>query len=164
MGISTSDAFYAAIAVLGLTSISDFVADHKAAFHLIAGLFFTIFGAKTFLSNTEKAIAKTENSIISLPYAFTSATLMTFSNPLILMFFVTGFPILAMTSDFKAVFGFVTIIGVFLGSLAWTAQIVLTTSYFRYAISRKKQVIIDKTTGVLLLLFGILEIWKFLHA
>jgi threonine/homoserine/homoserine lactone efflux protein len=164
LGISTSDAIYAAIAVLGLNGIADFIVDHKAAFHLLAGLFFAGFGAKTFFSNTEAALAKAENSLISLPYAFTSSVLMTFTNPLILMFFVTGFPVLTMTSGFKAVYGALTIFGVFLGSLAWTVQIVVTTSYFRYSISQQKQVMIDKITGVLLLLFGSVEIWKCLNS
>lgn len=164
LGISTSDAIYASITVLGLSRISDFIFDHKSAFHLLAGLFFAGFGVKVFFMNAEQANAKVENKFISMPYAFGSAVVMTLTNPLTLVFFITGYPALTVSTGFHSIDGFFAILGVFIGSLAWTSQLVIGTSYFRYALSPQKQLLIDKITGILLMIFGVVELWKFLFS
>jgi len=161
LGIAVSDGIYSGVAALGLTGISDFILSHKPVFHLLAGLFFAGFGIKAFFTKAEPMIAKAENIPISMHYALGSSILMTLSNPLILLFFISGFAALTPESGFNSLSGGVTIVGVFTGSLIWSAQIVASVSFLRHSINQDKQMLIGKVIGVLLLIFGVWEIGRY---
>lgn len=158
LGIAASDATYAAIAVLGLTGISEFILAHKMAFHLLAGVFIGGYGIKIFLSKTEPVISGNETPRRSLPSAFGSSVLMTLTNPLIILFFVTVFATLTPASGFNRISSIITITSIFSGSFLWYLGIILSVSYFRHVISDEKRILIDKITGIFLILFGIAEV------
>jgi len=158
LGIAVCDALYAAIAALGLTKISEFILANKVGFNLVAGMFIGCYGIKIFLSKNEPKIANKEISYVSLPYAFGSSLMMTLTNPLTILFFVTVFATLTPQSGFDNLSSAITIGSVFSGSLSWYIGIIASVSFFRDVISDKKRMLIEKITGIFLIIFGILEI------
>lgn len=157
-GIALSDAIYSSIAALGLTGISRFILAHEASFNMGAGIFLVCFGIKIFFTDSNPEINKKENSSISLPYAFGSSVLMTMTNPLTVIFFVTVFAAIAPASGFDHLSSILTIAGVFTGSLAWSVGVVVCVTYFRHVISESKRILIDRITGGALVIFGISEL------
>lgn len=162
LGISISDAIYSAIAAFGITVISHFVMAHALAFQLFAGAFIGIFGVKIFFTKDDTTLADQEKSAITLYYALCSSVLMTMTNPLTILFFVTMFTTLTPASGFDHLSAVVTICGVFLGSILWYTGITTIVSLFHSIISGRVRILIDRITGVALIVFGITEILKVL--
>ncbi|HEU5047971.1 MAG TPA: LysE family transporter [Rickettsiales bacterium] len=161
-GVAASDAVYSAIAALGLTRVSDFLLAHEVAFHLFAAIFLIGFGIKIYFTKAEPEIEGKEcRSTISIPYAFSSAMLMTLANPLTVMFFVTSFTVLAPQGGFKPIDCGAVVAGIFMGSCAWLSGVVISVSYFRHVISVRVREMIDRVTGVALVAFGISELVRF---
>lgn len=161
LGIATSDGFFAAIAALGLTGISRFILTNELVFHLVAGTVIGFFGLKIFFSKYESNIADTDTSSLSLPHALGSAFLMTLTNPLTILFFVTAFAALKPSSGFDPISGLIAVVCVFLGSFAWYLGVVATVSHFHHAINDRDRMLIDKTIGIFLIL---VSVWEILQA
>lgn len=162
VGIAMSDAFYSSIAALGLTGISQFILAHESTFNLVIGLFLIGFGIKIYTTKSNPEIKQNDSAAISLPYAFGSAMLMTLTNPLTILFFVTAFAAITPNTGFDHVSSTVTISGVFAGSFAWMTGVVVCVSYFRHVISESKRILIDRVTGASLVVFGVWELFLFL--
>ncbi len=159
-GIAMSDAIYSAIAALGITSVSHFILAHSTEFDLIAGIFLGCFGIKIYFNNNEDVVTRNEKIFVSLPYSFGSSIIMTLTNPLTLMFFITVFTTLTPKGGFDYVSRMVTVAGVFTGSLSWSVGLVVSVTFFRDVINDRKRMLIDKITGALLMVFGLSEIWR----
>lgn len=158
-GIALSDTTYSLLAVLGVTSISDFIQKHKYSFDICVGVFIILIGLNIYFSKSESEdqIALKTN-IISLPYALFSATFLTLTNPVPLLFFVTIFTALVPQTGFSEVTGTLTVAGVFAGSFLWSLGIVASVSALRNIITAQRRLMIDKVTGLFLIVFGISEI------
>jgi len=158
LGIAISDATYAMLAVLGITQIYDFIIQHQSIFHLVVGCFVIFIGITIYRKPSEEAVLDTPTEPMSLPYAFTSAILLTITNPIPLLFFVTIFTTLAPQAGFGEFYSIIVVAGIFTGSFAWFSGVVASVSALRHTINTKRKNTIDKVTGGLLIIFGISEL------
>ena len=90
IGVATSDSFYAAVAVLGLTVISGFIISHETIFRIIASIGLIVIGAKICLSVPPGVCSSDEHGTYLKDYL--SMVAITIANPLTLLFFVTILP------------------------------------------------------------------------
>jgi threonine/homoserine/homoserine lactone efflux protein len=160
-GIAVADGTYAAIAALGLASISSFVLAHEQPLHVAAGLFLLYLGLKTFIPR--KTTEDTDTSarlLVAWPAAFGSALLLTLTNPPTIVMFAAIFTALAPKSGFDTVSALVTVAGVFSGSLLWWCGVTAAVSAFRHAIGGKARRWIDRVAGLVLVVFGVAELKK----
>src|SRR6185369_15557114 len=91
LGIALSDSIYASMAAFGITAVSNFVLAHEFAFQIFAGGIIGFFGIKIYFTKDDPSLADKESAKVSLPYALCSSVLMTLTNPLTILFFVTIF-------------------------------------------------------------------------
>lgn len=118
LGIATADAISAAIAVLGLTLISNFLISQQIWFRLIGGLFLCYLGFRIFLARP--AVQTTSVKESSLMGAYASTFFLTFTNPVTILSFVAiyaGWGVESLSGDYFS--AAVLTLGVFTGSALW---------------------------------------------
>ena len=161
LGVAASDTTYAILAVLGVTSIYDFITLHAARFHLGVGIFIIFIGLNLYFTKPEpEDMLAIKTNITSLPYAFFSSMFLTLTNPVPLLFFVTIFTALAPHNGFTNTSAFITVIGVFTGSFLWMLGIVASVTALRHVITTERRLLVDKVTGLLLIAFGVSELLR----
>ncbi|MFM0335423.1 LysE family translocator [Paraburkholderia fungorum] len=166
-GIASGDALYGLIAALGLVGISQFMLAYDRPLHLVAGLFLLYLGVRTLLQKPP-AEAANENGNgngklaqvgrAGALRAYASSLLLTLTNPQTVIMFAALFTTLAPRGAFSSGIALTTVSGVFCGSIAWWCFLVTVVSLARHAIGSKLRVAIDRFVGLMLAVFGIVEI------
>ena len=158
-GIAVGDGVYALVAALGLAGVSRFMLAHERPLHLAAGLFLLYLGARVALANREDG-AKTweERGTASWPAAFSSAVLLTLTNPPTIMMFAAIFTALAPRSGFAPGIAALTVGGVFTGSLLWWCGLVAAISAASHMMGTAVRRWVDHIAGTILGLFGVVQI------
>ena len=154
LGASTADGVYCALAGLGAHAIPVFLTNEKAAFQFLAGLIFVIVGICIFLSSPKNSPMKTH--IKGLLGAFTSIFLLVLANPLNLLIFAAVFAALGISgwgADFLSTLCVVA--GVFLGSAIWAPILVTGVLHFRLELNRTRFSYLNRLTGTIITVFGI---------
>jgi len=161
-GIASGDAAYGLIAALGLVGISQFMLAYDRPLHLLAGLFLLYLGVRTLLQkppadgNGNGELAQVGSAGALRAYA--SALLLTLTNPQTVIMFAALFTTLAPRGAFSPAIALTTVGGVFAGSIAWWCLLVTVVSLARHAIGSKLRVAIDRVVGLMLAVFGVVEI------
>ena len=154
LGIATGDGVYAFVAALGLVSVSRFMLCYDRPLHFLAGLFLLYLGLKTcFARPAAGTITR-----VSTAAGYTSALLLTLTNPPTIISFAAIFTFLAPTSGFSSYTSAETVVGVFLGSTLWWLALTVTVSIVRHAVGQRARRWIDVTSGAVLSLFGVAEV------
>ncbi len=154
LGVATSDSFYAAVTVLGLTVISGFIISNQFFFRTIASIGLILIGLKIYLSIPPEICPTEEHSTYLKDYA--SMVAVTLANPLTLIFFIAvlpGFGVLLSGTSVYSSMGFVA--GIFLGSTAWWVFLCGTLGSFRSCISSGTLGIINRVSGILIACIGV---------
>lgn len=120
VGAAVSDMLYAGITVLGMSFVTDFVADPTYRFYLqvIGSLVLLVFGFYTYRNDPLKKMRQSGKQTGTLWYNGWTAFLVTLSNPLIIILFgalVAQFAF-APSNPFDMAVGFLSIAG---GALLW---------------------------------------------
>lgn len=161
LGAAMGDAFYGAVAVLGLTVISDFLLIHQKAFQFCGGLFLCYLGINTFLSKPSLSVQETKKG--SLLGDFVSTFALTIINPLTILSFIAvfaGLSVVSSSSDYISSMSL--ILGIFLGSASWWLVLSTTTGFFRKSLTQAGIVIVNKVSGSIIVSFGCWAFWEFL--
>jgi len=118
LGVATADAIAAAIAALGLTVVSGFFLDQEAWLRVVGGFFLCYLGFRTFSIRPQvQSISTREYSPAG---AYSSAFLLTFSNPVTVLSFVAIYAGLGVGNLSGAYFAAALLAsGVFFGSAIW---------------------------------------------
>ncbi len=156
-GIAIGDATYGAVAALGLASVSRFMVAYEKPLHIAAGIFLIYLGLKTLRTKTAETPAELGASKGWLRDLVTSI-LLTLTNPPTIIMFAAVFTALAPASGLDLAGAVSTIAGVFTGSLSWWCLVVALVTGFRHAIGRGARTWIDRIAGVVLAMFGVVEI------
>lgn len=157
-GIAAGDGLYAAVAALGLTSVSTFMLAYDRPLHLAAGLFLLYLGLKTFWRKPGDGAAAAMPAQASSVRAFWGSLLLTLTNPPTIIMFAAIFAALAPASGFDPASALATVGGVTLGSLLWWCFIVGCVALFRHALGGRARLWIDRIAGSFLVFFGVAEI------
>ncbi|MCF7729060.1 MAG: LysE family translocator [Chthoniobacterales bacterium] len=156
LGAATADSFYGLIAALGLTALSAWMMAYQSWIHCFGGLFLVAFGFRLMLKHKRHGhVKKSEEH--SLLHAYGTTVLLTMMNPLTLFSFIAicaGFGIGSHHQDYLHAFALV--LGIFLGSsLWWLFLSSIVAHVLHHRIKEKTVHLIDKISGVMLFLFGI---------
>ena len=90
VGAAISDIIYAAISILGMSFVMDFIENPKNMFwfKVFGGILLMIFGFYTYLSNPTQNLRPSSQNKGSLMHNGITGFLVTFSNPLIILLFI----------------------------------------------------------------------------
>ncbi len=157
LGIATADAVYGSIAGFGLTVITSFLVSQQMWIHLIGGLFLVYLGIKTtFTRPAERAAAAKANGFVA---AYVSTFLLTLTNPLTILSFAAIFAGIGVGGASKSYLSATLVVcGVFLGSVSWWCILTSGISLLRKRFTARWLLWINRISGVIILLFGILAL------
>jgi threonine/homoserine/homoserine lactone efflux protein len=157
MGAATADAFYGAVAALGLTAISSVIVEHQGLMRLVGGVFLVYLGARTALSHP--AMESSTGAVRGLAAAFGSTLALTLTNPTTILSFAAvfaGVGLGAMAGDRGS--AILMICGVFLGSALWWLLLSVAIGFFRRSLSPERLRWVNRLSGAMLFGLGLLSL------
>ena len=164
LGIATADGVYGSIAAFGLTLITNFLVSEQIWIRLIGGLFLVYLGIKTILSKPAERAAVLKTKSNGYFGAYTSTFLLTLTNPLTILSFTAIFAGIGVGSASKSIFSATAVvIGVFAGSTLWWIILTSGVSLLRKKITPQWLLWINRISGTIITLFGILALLTLLN-
>lgn len=158
-GAATADAIYGCIAAFGLTVISDILISQELWLRLIGGGFLLFLGVKTFLAHPEEQ--STSSNGKGLFGSYVSTFLLTLTNPLTIFAFVGIFTALGLGNGLNYFSAWTLVLGVFTGSCTWFLVLSYSVTMFRKRFNSVGIRWLNKISGVLIIIFGIIAIISF---
>jgi threonine/homoserine/homoserine lactone efflux protein len=163
LGIATADGVYGSIAAFGLTLITNFLIHEQIWIRLIGGLFLLFLGVKTILSRPPERAAALNMKTNSYLGAYTSTFLLTLTNPLTILSFAAIFAGIGVGSASKSFFSATAVVlGVFSGSTLWWIILTSAISLLRKKINSQLLLCINRISGAIITLFGIVALLSLL--
>ena len=161
LGASVSDPFYAAISLMGLAFIQNLIDENMDWVMFIGGLIIMYIGVKIYLTNPIKQI-KQKNKNKKHVEDFFEALFMTITNPgaifLILgLFAAVGINVGESVSKSTLI---ATLWGVFAGSAAWWFALSTTINVFRKRFRIKQLMMINKISGIVIFVLGLISMFN----
>ncbi|MBS9767494.1 MAG: LysE family transporter [Flavobacteriaceae bacterium] len=157
LGAACADLIYAICAATGFGLIIKLVEAHSQALQLITFTIVVMIGYGISRKSVEKLRSERGKSA-NLVTDFLSIFFLTFSNPLVIGVFLALFT--GATSVEEASFNsiIITLLGIFLGAFLWWFSLTLSVSLFRHKFRFRNLFWINKITGLVIFLLGILGI------
>ncbi len=156
MGTATADALYGLIGALGLTVISTALTSQAFWLRLVGGLFLCYLGARTFISKPAESAAQTRSTRAGLLGAYTSAFVLTLTNPMTILTFAgifAGINIAQLNTGYGAAVWLV--LGVFVGSALWWLGLSWAASLLRAKLTAHVLVWVNRVSGIIVIGFGL---------
>lgn len=157
MGAALGDLVYAAVAGFGITFIRDFLLEYRLWLAIGGGIFLIIIGYKIFKSDTVKQFrSRKKISKKKMANDFVSSFILAISNPVTILGFTGFFATAGIIGENTTLFHILILLAsVFLGAITWWFGISLTVNYFKKKITLRKIVMINRITGILIVVLGI---------
>jgi threonine/homoserine/homoserine lactone efflux protein len=158
LGAATADGFYGGVAAFGLTFLADLLVSQAFWLRVIGGLFLCYLGVKTFLAKPaeEKATGlEMRRTYLSL---YASTVLLTLTNPMTILMFVGVFAGSGLATGRNYAIATLLVTGVFLGSALWWFLLSFGASLFRTKINAPNLRSLNKISGLILLVFGVIAL------
>jgi threonine/homoserine/homoserine lactone efflux protein len=163
LGAACADSLFAALASFGVTFISAYLLDNSVPLRAVGALFLLWMGFRVF--RARPCVAEGVK-VLSLVGDFTSAFLLTLSNPVVLATFTAAFAVLRVDLQEGGLASMRSLVGgVFSGVASWWVVIGAARAIFRGRFNEKGVRWINRTAGVaiagggLLILVSIL-VWR----
>lgn len=159
LGAAAADSVYGLVAIFGVTLVSDFVTVHVTWFRLVGGTILLILGVRTFRAHIPNAPPRlTFNEHAG---NFFSTFLLTLTNPLSLFAFAAVFAGMGTVEEVSSTKTAAFLVGgVFLGSLSWFTTLVTLTYLFRSFLRNRGLDLINRITGVLIIVSGLAALFS----
>lgn len=159
LGAALSDFFYAIVAGFSLTILIDFIREHEILFQTIGALVVLGLGIHIFFKNPVSDLRKNRfrrnNHYQDIVFSF----LITLSNPLTVFVFLVVFASSGVAVSLEQPYhSFFVILGIFIGALLWWFSFSGIVSLFRHKINLRILWWINKTAGVVIVLFVLVTI------
>jgi len=160
LGAATADTVYGLIAALGLTALSSLLIAHQWWIHLLGGLYLMTFGLRLMTRKSHDTETKNSNDQ-SAWHAYGTTLLLTFMNPVTVFAFIAIFAGLGLgTLHRDYLHAFILVFGIFLGSSLWWLSLSSGVAcILHHRIQEHSMNVINKISGALLFLFGIVAFW-----
>ena len=158
LGAATADGVYGAVAAFGIASVSLFLLDHQDLIRGLGGLALIALGLHMGMRKPAERGAE-DRSFRGLLAAFGSCFLLTLANPATILSFVAIFAALGLADrpgDLTA--ALIMVVGVFLGSAVWWLGLSALVGRIRHRLGRQTLLWINRTSGGVLLAFGLLAL------
>jgi len=161
LGAATADTLFALIAVMGFGFIIQFIENQRIYIEIIGSLFVIFIGGKIFYSDPIAQIRRGRRKKNTLFADYITVFLMTFSNPLAIFIFIALFAAINLVTDSHRYFSsFLVVLGVFGGAVLWWFTITSVVSHYRQRFRLKRIWWINKITGGIIILLGIIALIK----
>ena len=159
LGAATADAFYGAVAVFGLTAISNIFVNQQSLLHLAGGLLLSCIGIKTFFTRpVERSVVAGR---IRLTGAYVSTLVSTLTNPMTILLFAGVFAGLGVGNGTEDHLGASLVVsGVFFGSTAWWLLLCGGVGAFRNQFDTQGLRRVNRLSGVVITVFGLMAIFS----
>ncbi|WP_439816204.1 LysE family translocator [Zavarzinia sp. CC-PAN008] len=155
MGGAVADGLFAVVAAFGLTAISDFLLVHDHWLRLLGGAFLIILGVRTFRDVPIDRTVPGEHHD-SLTRAIGGTFLLTITNPVTILGFAAVFAGAGLVSGTVALGdASIVVAGVFAGSTLWWFCLAMFIGLLHGRLGPGKLIMINRVSGVAILLFGI---------
>jgi len=163
LGAAAADIIFAVIAGFGLTIIINFIEEKHLYFQILGGIFVLYIGYKIFNTNPVKQLKLQRLNKTRLSQDFASIFLLTISNPMAIFLFVAIMAALKVAGDLLSFFELsILVSGIAGGAILWWFVLASIANRFRKKIRLKSIWWLNKITGSVVFLFGlvvILSVW-----
>ena len=156
LGAATADTIFVSLAVFSLSFLTDFMELHKHWFTAIGGLLVIALGFSIFYKRVKRPSQRrqTKSSLLS---DYLSILLLTLTNPAYILVFITLFAALGISSEgHSTLTNLGLLVGVLCGAACWWFTLTYAVSKLRRKFRLRHLWWINKITGVVIILFGIL--------
>ena len=156
-GAALSDIIYALMTGLGMSFVMDFIDQKENLFWLkLAGsLMLLVFGIYMYRTDPRKSLRPSSTNKGSLIHNFTTAFLVTLSNPLIILLFIALFDMLTFVIPghwFGQCVGYLSIVA---GAMLWWLGLTYIINRMKKNFSLKGILILNRTIGIVVLVCSI---------
>lgn len=159
MGAALSDTLYAIIAGFSLTFVIDFIRENEILFQAIGALVVLALGIHIFFKNPVTDLRRNKLKGNTHFQDIISSFLVTFSNPLTVFVFLAVFTSSGVAISLEQPYhSFFVIFGIFFGAFLWWFSLSGIVSLFRHRINLRILWWINKTAGVLIVLFVLVTV------
>ena len=155
LGASMADTFYAGIAALGISFIVNFVWEMRIGLQVAGALVFFFVAYRIFYTNPAIQVRRQRRSPARPFEDLISSFFLTLSNPAVLFVFIASFAGFVVGSSTTVWQVWLTVLGVFVGCVAWWYGLVSVVSIFRNRIRLRHLLWINKVTGIVVFAFGV---------
>ncbi len=154
LGAAFADTFYGAVAGFSLASIADFIHHNNFYLRFFGGILVGWIGFSIFRSPPRQNKPE-EGTKDTLFHGFTSAFLLTVSNPLTLIVFAAVFAAMGVSPLNDSLFhASVLVTGVFVGASAWWLSLSTAVHLMHHKLSDQQLIWINRSSGVMLVGFS----------
>ncbi len=155
LGGAAADAMFAVVAAFGLTTVADWLIAHDGWLRLVGGTFLVIFGIRTFLAKPPEPNTVVDSDR-SLPQGIGFTFILTITNPVTILGFAAVFAGAGVATDTRDMLAASTLVaGVFAGSGLWWLTLAVGVGFFRGRLGPKALRMINRVSGVAILVFGL---------
>lgn len=155
MGAVCADVFYATIAAFSLSSISDLITKHGFYLRLFGGILVAWIGFSVIKNSSLKNVEELQAQD-SLFHSFTSAFILTLSNPITLIVFAAAFATLGVASSHQSFSQALFLVaGVCIGASCWWASLITIIYLMQHKLSAPQLFWINRFSGVTLIGFSV---------
>ena len=159
-GAAMADALYGFVAAFGLTIISDTLLSQQLWIRFIGGGFLCYLGVKTYFAKLPDSSQQSNGR--GYVGSFISTFLLTLTNPISIIAFLGVFAGFGLRNGDLSVGSASTLIGgVFLGSSLWFFLLSYSITLFRNKINATGLGWVNRISGLLIIVFGIVAIISF---
>ena len=155
LGAALADAFYGALAALGVTAVSSFLADHRDLFLRLGGVILCVLGLRLLLAKRVTRARRPNH--FGLMRDCASSLALTLTNPMTLVAFAAVFAAFGIHAGRGHPLITIELVGgVFLGSAAWWFVLVGLAAVLRDRFHEDTLVWVNRGVGVFVILVGAL--------
>ena len=157
LGAATADMLYAMLAAFGLGMVGECLARYGYGIQVVGGILLLAFGARIFITAKDEG-HKNSGKTQSLYGLYSSAFLLTFTNPVTIFMFTALFAGLGVNDpDFTRIEAAQLVAGAFMGSFLWYVTLSSTVGFFRGHVE-KYLPWINRVAATALMIFGLMAL------
>ena len=156
LGATTSDVVYAIVTMFFLNIVIGFIEQHQLVIQLVGSVVIAFFGYWIYQSNPMAQPRPNEKSDGKLFNDFITSFGLTLSNPLILFVLIALFSQTEFVSSTTSIWVHIfCLFSIVLGATLWWVILTSLASRFRYKFNMRGLKIINRITGVIIMMLGI---------
>jgi threonine/homoserine/homoserine lactone efflux protein len=164
MGAALSDTLYAIIAGFSLTFVIDFIREHEMLFQAFGAVVVLALGIHIFFKDPVSDLRRNRLKGNTHFQDIISSFLVTVSNPLTVFVFLAVFTSSGVAINLEQPYhSFFVILGIFSGAFIWWFSLSGIVSLVKHKINLRILWWINKTTGILIVLFVLVSVAVAIH-
>ena len=154
MGIATSDTLWALLAGFSVSFLISFLEEHQVTIQITGAIILFLLGFYIFKSHPLEALRKFKRKGTNPLQCYFSATLISLSNPLVVLAYIAVFASLNLVFNIHHLLTPISFsTGFFLGAMIWWSTITIVVTRFKHHFNLRILWWFNKISGVAIMLF-----------